>query len=184
MKQACEERRFDDASEVAQAVKTLNSSLVNSMNSERTRLCLSALDLIDAVAAACEVRFEPLISVFLPSLLALCGRTNKVILNKTRKCITNIVEVTQIASTLSYFLPPLSEKSVTIRLVAVEGALACVKCCNPPDLEKETRATEIESFIRKAARDASADIRKVGREIFTAYKILLPDRVERSAGSS
>ncbi|KAH6914153.1 endo-1,3(4)-beta-glucanase chain A [Coprinopsis sp. MPI-PUGE-AT-0042] len=179
VKQACEERRFDDASEVAHAVKTLNSSMVTAMNSERTRLCLSALDLVDAVAVACEVKFEPLISVFLPSLLALCGRTNKVILNKTRKCITNIVEVTQIASTLSYFLPPLSEKSVTIRLVAVEGALACVKCSNPPDLEKESRASEIESIIRKAARDASADIRKVGREIFTAYKILLPDRVER-----
>ncbi|KAG2015988.1 endo-1,3(4)-Beta-Glucanase chain A [Coprinopsis cinerea AmutBmut pab1-1] len=179
LKQSCDARQFDEPSDVVQTIKTFQTSIINSMNSERTRLCLAALDLVDAVAVACEVKFEPLIPVLLPALLVLCGRTNKVIVNRTKGCIMSIVECTQVAGVLPYFLGQLGEKANTVRLVAAEAALACVKCCNPPDLEKEARAGDIESIIRKAARDANADVRKVGRELFGAYKILLPSRVDR-----
>jgi hypothetical protein len=54
-----------------------------------------------------------------------------------------------------------------------------MNCFNPPDLEKENRALEIEAAIRLSARDANADVRKVSRKIFEAYKELLPDRVDR-----
>jgi hypothetical protein len=57
-----------------------------------------------------------------------------------------------------------------------------MNCFNPPDLEKETRARDIETIIRIAARDAHADVRKVSRKLFEAYKLLLPSRVERCVG--
>ena len=57
--------------------------------------------------------------------------------------------------------------------------LLCLKSFNPPDLEKESRAKEIEATIRATAVDANADVRKVARKIFDAYKILLPRRVQR-----
>jgi hypothetical protein len=53
-----------------------------------------------------------------------------------------------------------------------------MNCFNPPDLEKEGRAQDIESAIRLAARDASADVRKISRKVFEAYKVLLPSRVD------
>ena len=68
---------------------------------------------------------------------------------------------------------------MSLRLAAAEVMLLCLKSFNPPDLEKESRAKEIEATIRATAVDANADVRKVARKIFDAYKILLPRRVQR-----
>lgn len=112
-------------------------------------------------------------------LLALCGRTKKVVLNRARTCIITIIESTQLASVLVYFLQNINDKSVSLRLIVAEGTLACLNSCNPPDLERESRARDIESIIRNTARDANADVRKLSRKIFECYKILLPGRVDR-----
>ncbi|EED77467.1 predicted protein [Postia placenta Mad-698-R] len=61
--------------------------------------------------------------------------------------------------------------------VAIE-LLTCLNGFNPPDLEREPRAREIEGTIRLTATDASADVRKIAKKIFEAYKQLLPRRVE------
>ena len=57
--------------------------------------------------------------------------------------------------------------------------MACLNCFNPPDLEKDVRARLVEDVIRVTARDASADVRKVSRKVFEAYKALLPRRVDK-----
>ncbi|KAG6905575.1 hypothetical protein DXG01_001871 [Tephrocybe rancida] len=90
----------------------------------------------------------------------------------------NIIETTQLSSILSYFLQSIEDKSTSIRLTAVEGTLSIVNCFNPPDLEKDARASEIETIIRGAAKDAQADIRVVGRKLFEAYKLVLPNRID------
>jgi hypothetical protein len=37
----------------------------------------------------------------------------------------------------------------------------------------------VEDVIRATARDASADVRKLSRKVFEAYKALLPERVDK-----
>lgn len=54
-----------------------------------------------------------------------------------------------------------------------------MNCFNPPDLEKDARARDIEAVIRATARDAQAEIRAVSKKIFEAYKLLLPNRIDR-----
>lgn len=61
----------------------------------------------------------------------------------------------------------------------MEAVLACMNCFNPPDLENEGRAQLIEMALRKTARDSSAEVRRVTRKVFDAYKVLLPGRVEK-----
>ncbi|KAI0300977.1 hypothetical protein B0F90DRAFT_1917521 [Multifurca ochricompacta] len=92
-----------------------------------------------------------------------------------------IIDQTQLISLLPYFVGALRDKSVTLRLIAIECVLACVQCFNPPDLEKDARAKDMESAIKLTSTDASADVRKVSRSVFEAYKILLPARVESFA---
>ena len=135
------------------------------MNSERTRLSGAAIDLLVSVATGLGREFEQLLTLFMPPLLALCGRTNKVVINRTRTCIITIIESTQLASVLTYFLQNIKDKSTSLRLVAAEGTLACLNSCNPPDLERESRARDIEAIIRSTARDANADVRKLSRKI-------------------
>ncbi|KXN90916.1 Protein stu-1 [Leucoagaricus sp. SymC.cos] len=148
------------------------------MNSERTRLSGAALDVLSLVASGLGADFEPLLSLFFPSLLSLCGRTNKVVVTRAKACILAIVEVTQLPAILAYFIQFARDKSPTVRLVVAEGTLCCLKCFNPPDLEQECQFLAIETIIRNSVRDANADIRKVGKDIFQSYKLLLPSRVE------
>ncbi|KAJ7733088.1 hypothetical protein B0H14DRAFT_2996778 [Mycena olivaceomarginata] len=165
---ACNETDSYTPADLLAAMRSISRPLISAMNSERGRLSASCLG----------VAFEPLLSHFLPVLLALSGRTSKVTVSRARTCILTIIDATHLPSILSYLLHDVADKSVSLRLAVVESTLACMNCFNPPDLEKDARAKEIEAIIRATARDANADIRKVSRKVFEAYKLLLPSRLE------
>ncbi|KAF9533189.1 clasp N terminal-domain-containing protein [Crepidotus variabilis] len=164
--------------EVVNALRNVHRPITSAMNSERTRLSGTALDLMNSVASGLGRDFDQLMPIFMPALLAICGRTNKVVITRAKATIMTIIESAQLASVLPYFVQNLKDKSATLRLILAEGTLACINSCNPPDLEKDARARDIEAVIRGTARDANPDVRKVSRRIFESYKILLPSRVE------
>ncbi|KAI9067369.1 hypothetical protein FKP32DRAFT_1609511 [Trametes sanguinea] len=160
------------------ALRASSRPISSALNSERTRLSGTATESIATSVNALGRAFEPLIPHYLPTLLTLCSRTNKVMVTRAKGCIHAIIEHTQSPSILHYLAESTKDKSVSLRLAAAEAVVLCLNSFNPPDLEKEQRAKEIEAIIRVTAVDASADIRKVGRKIFDSYKILLPGRVK------
>ncbi|EGO00202.1 hypothetical protein SERLA73DRAFT_26207, partial [Serpula lacrymans var. lacrymans S7.3] len=164
--------------ELIAGLRSLSRPLTNSMNSERTRLSGTAIELIGAVATGLGSSFEPLLPLFLPTLLNLCTRANKVFTTRARSCILITIESTQLPSILPYLAESLGSKSVSLRLAAAESVLGCLNCFNPPDLEKESRARLVEEVIRATAKDASADVRKISKKVFEAYKTLMPSRVD------
>lgn len=174
----CHNGGCDHASDMVSAIRSLSRPLNSAMNSERTRLSGTAVDLVSALAVGLGSSFEPLVSLFVPTLLGLCGRTNKVFTSRAKSCILTIIEHTQLPSILHYLVDMAAQKSALHRLAAAEAVLACLNSLNPPDLEKETRARLVEDFIRVTARDASPDVRKASKRIFAAYKTLMPARVE------
>lgn len=176
--QCCNNGGCDFATEMVAGVRSLSRPINHAMNSERSRLSGSAIELVNALLAGLGSSFEPLVSLFMPTLIGLCGRTNKVFTSRAKACILAVIENTQLPSILPYLADSLTQKSAFLRLVAAEGVLACLNCFNPPDIEKDTRARLIEDVIKLTARDASADVRRAGKMIFEAYKALLPDRVE------
>ncbi|CAL1714115.1 unnamed protein product [Somion occarium] len=168
----------DYPTELVQTLRSLSRPLSGAALSERTRLSGTALELFKSSAEILGKDFTGLIPLFLPTLLTLCTRPNKVVMSRAKACILGIIESTQAPTILSYLAESAKDKSATLRLAAAECALACLNGFNPPDLEKETRAREVEALIKCTATDASADVRKVSRKIFDAYKILLPNRVD------
>ncbi|KAG2145952.1 clasp N terminal-domain-containing protein [Suillus bovinus] len=176
--QCCNNGGCDFTTEMVAGIRSLSRPINHAMNSERSRLSGSAIELVNALLAGLGSLFEPLVSLFMPTLLGLCGRTNKVFTGRAKACILAAIENTQLPSILPYLADSLTQKSASLRLVAAEGVLACLNCFNPPDIERDTRARLIEDIIKLTARDASADVRRVGKLIFEAYKALLPDRVE------
>jgi CLIP-associating protein 1/2 len=139
----------------------------------------AAIDVINALALGLSTSFEPLMSLFLPALILLCGRANKVVVARAKACILAIIGTTQLPGILLHLAHFVKDKTPTIRLLVAEGTLRCLKCLNPPDLEKEVYVREVENIMRNAARDANADVRRVGKEIFENYKVLLPHKVNR-----
>ncbi|KAF8647048.1 hypothetical protein AX16_006885 [Volvariella volvacea WC 439] len=159
-------------------LRSFSRPICSAMLSERTRLSGVAIDLVSSMATALGgTHFEPLLPLYFPTLLILCSRTNKVVVTRARACILAVIETTQLPAILTYFVHNVKDKASSLRLVVAEGTLACLNCFNPPDIEKESRAVEVETIIKTTARDASADVRKVGKQIFEAYKQLLADRL-------
>ncbi|KAH9961615.1 clasp N terminal-domain-containing protein [Russula dissimulans] len=166
---------------LSSSIRSIYRPITSAAASERSRLSATAVECIAALATGLGPSFDPLVPLFIPTLLSLCSRPNKVFISRAKAAIQTIIDQTQLISLLPYFVGALGDKSVTLRLIAVESLLSCVLSFNPPDLEKDARARDVENAIRLTATDASADVRKVSRHVFDAYKILLPARVESFA---
>ena len=159
-------------------IRSMYRPITSAATSERSRLSAAAIECITTLATELGPSFDPLVPLIIPTLLSICSRPNKVFISRAKAALHTIIDQTQLISLLPYFIDPLRDKSVTLRLIAIESVLACVRSFNPPDLEKDARAKDVESAIKLTATDASADVRKVSRSVFDAYKILLPARVE------
>ncbi|KAE9408520.1 hypothetical protein BT96DRAFT_807642, partial [Gymnopus androsaceus JB14] len=160
--------------------RELHRPINSALKSERSRLSGPAIDLISVMAAELGTSFEPLLHLFFPTLLLLCARTSKVVNSRARVCVLSIIETTQLVGVLPYFIQSIRDKSASLRVIAAEGTLACMNSLNPPDLEKEERTKDIETFIKASVRDANPDVRKIGKQIYHAYQLLLPVKAERS----
>ncbi|KAK7057325.1 TOG domain-containing protein [Favolaschia claudopus] len=178
---ACSDTDSYTPAELVAAIRVISRPLISAMSSERSRLSGVAIDFVAIVAGCLGPAFEPLLSSFFPALLALSSRTSKVTVGRARTCIHAIIDATHLPNILFYLSQDINDKSVSLRLTVVESTLACMNCFNPPDLEKESRAKEIEAIVRAAARDANAEVRKISRKVFEAYKLLLPTRLESFA---
>ncbi|KAF7967707.1 hypothetical protein HWV62_33333 [Athelia sp. TMB] len=179
---SCNNGALDFPKDLTFEIRTISRPLVNAMCSERGRLSGAAMDMLRTLACGLGGDAEPLIPIFLPTLITLCTRTNKVSVTRARACILAFIENTQLPAILPYLVEAAKDKSVTLRIVAAESVLSCLNCFNPPDLEKESRATMIEGVIKLTAKDANADVRRVSRKLFEAYKALMPSRVEKFVG--
>jgi CLIP-associating protein 1/2 len=179
LRRLCQLGACDHGTEIIFTFRSLHRNIVSAMNSERTRLSGAALDALGEVALSLGSDFEPILPLFFPALLSLCGRMNKVVVSRAKTCVFGIIEATQLPGILTYLVQSVNDKSPTIRLAVAEGALSCLRCFNPPDLEKESLAFAIETIIRSTVRDANANIRKVGKDVFQSFKVVLPHRVER-----
>ncbi|KZV68563.1 hypothetical protein PENSPDRAFT_582239, partial [Peniophora sp. CONT] len=164
-------------SSIVPFLKTHSRPFTTSLSSERSRLSATASEALSAIASGLGPDFEPLVQIYFPPLLQLCARPNKVFVSRAKQAIHVIIEQTQLPALLRPLCDVLKDKSVALRLIALEGVLACVNSLSPPELEKEARALAIEGAIRNTATDAAADVRKVARLVFDAYCVLLPDRV-------
>ncbi|OCB87361.1 hypothetical protein A7U60_g5501 [Sanghuangporus baumii] len=168
----------DYPSQLIAACKGFVRPLINSLTSERSRLSGAATDVLTSLATYLQRTFEALIPHFVPTLLTLAARSNKIFIARAKACLLAIVENCQSPAILPLLRHAISDKSVALRLTVVELVVACLNCFNPPDLEAPNRPEDIEIVIRATARDPSADIRKSSRKAFEAYKILFPSRVD------
>ncbi|KZP34547.1 hypothetical protein FIBSPDRAFT_942658 [Athelia psychrophila] len=170
---------LDFPDDLVLGIRSMSRPLISAMCSERSRLSGAAIDMLHTLACGLGSDAEPLIPIFLPTLVTLCTRTSKVFVTRARTCILAFIENTQLPTILPYLALAAKDKSVTLRVVAVESVLSCLNCFNPPDMEKESRATMIEGIIKLTAKDANADVRRLSRKVFEAYKALMPTRLEK-----
>lgn len=149
------------------------------MNSERTRLSAAALDCIIIVAPRIGIAFDSLVPLFVPHILRLATRTNKVYVTRSQAGLTLILSYCHIASLIPHLLTACKEsKIVTGRAVALEGVLRCLNKWDWSKKEIKAKVGDVEEVIKITGTDKDAGIRQTSRKVFEAYKDLFPDRVD------
>ncbi|KAF8532513.1 clasp N-terminal domain-containing protein, partial [Gautieria morchelliformis] len=165
--------------ELVNGIKASAREIVSAMNSERTRLSAAALECLIIIAPRVGLAFEVLVPLFVPHILRLANRTNKVYVTRSQTGLALILGYCHIPSIIPHLLAACKEsKMVTGRAIAVEGVLRCLNKWDWTDRYTKARVGDVEEVIKVTGRDKDAGIRQTSRQIFEAYKVLFPERVE------
>lgn len=146
------------------------------MSSERTRLSGTAIDLLLCMAFKLGSHFEPLLHAFIPTVLKLCTRTNKIYISRARALLDAITINTSLTCLIPYLEHSCHDKSTSLRAVGIDFIFHSLNRYNPPDLEKYV--VNVEGAIKATGRDKDAEVRNISRKVFDSYKLLWPERVD------
>ncbi|CAE6517861.1 unnamed protein product [Rhizoctonia solani] len=164
--------------EYVKEIRGFSALILTSMNSERTRLGNIAVDLFTVIAPPLGNRFEPFIGVFVPTLIKLLGRTNKVFVSRATAGLHAIISHCPHPRILVELRIMVNEKSAPLRVLVAGAVLRCITQWDWSVPSFAAKAGDIETVIRAFGTDSNVDVRKVARQIFDQYKQIFPDRVE------
>ncbi|CAE6403908.1 unnamed protein product [Rhizoctonia solani] len=159
-------------------IRGFSALILNSMNSERTRLANIAVDLFTVMVPPLGNRFEPFIGVFVPPLIKLLGRTNKVFVSRATAALHVIISHCPHPRILVELRVMVNEKSAPLRVLVAGAVLLCMTQWDWSIPSFAAKAGDIETIIRAFGTDSNVDVRKVTRQIFDQYKQQFPDRVD------
>ncbi|OZJ01870.1 hypothetical protein BZG36_05272 [Bifiguratus adelaidae] len=157
------------------ALKTLRTPIVDSMLTERTRLSGAAIELTQTLSSHMLSDFEPWAEYFVPPVLELCKRTNKLFVLRGTACLKVMVKEakssTAITQSCAIFLtkPTQSKTLKTAALDAIAVGFGTLKAS-----ELEIHREKFEAVIQKAAIDAAPEVRTLARTIYNSYKTTFP----------
>ncbi|KAM0791723.1 hypothetical protein ACM66B_003992 [Microbotryomycetes sp. NB124-2] len=172
--------------------KPVATGIIRCLISERTRLSGTALDLI-AATTRLGAHFQPLASTYLPVVLRLLCRTNKLYIARASATVTSIILHTHLIDVLKFIALEWraeSGKSSSFREKAAE-ALSCILGCstaasatvtgvNGLQVDKDAlvkRIDELEWLIKVGATDREPKVRAEMKKCWEVYKVTWPERV-------
>ncbi|CAE6431343.1 unnamed protein product [Rhizoctonia solani] len=164
--------------EFIKEIRGFSALILNSMNSERTRLANIAVDLFTVIMPPLGHRFEPFIGVFVPTLIKLLGRTNKVFISRATAALHAIISHCPHPRILVELRVMVNDKSAPLRVLVAGAVLLCITQWDWSIPSFAAKAGDIEIVIRTFGTDSNVEVRKVTRQIFDQYKQEFPDRVE------
>lgn len=112
-------------------------------------------------------RFAPFVGVFLPPLLQLCARTNKVAQKRAEKTLHLICQHCHLPQVIPYFVNALEDKSSSLRTSAAECLVIVLQFCDAARLQK--RVADVEKAIQVLATDAHPQARALCRQLYGLY---------------
>lgn len=157
--------------------------LVRSIVTERGALSGTALELV-ASCTRLGPQFEPLLPIYLPPILRLFGRPNKVYTTRSAATVASIVKNTRLAKCLQYLVVEWRSEAgksasfrehaaatVALMLGTDAGALAVDKDA------LERRIQDLEWVIKTGATGREPSVRSDMKKCWLVYKREWPERV-------
>ncbi|GHJ89308.1 hypothetical protein NliqN6_5710 [Naganishia liquefaciens] len=151
---------------------------VDGMLSDRGRLSGVATDFLTSMAPRLAHQFQPLTPLYIPPLIRLLARPNKVYLRRAEKCVMTIITHCPAPSLISLIKPGIEDKNE-----------ACRRSCGAA-LEKMTRewprevigargVVELEAAMKRMATEKDAEVRKIGKRMWGVFEAKWPERIEQ-----
>ncbi|KAJ1034997.1 hypothetical protein NDA18_000602 [Ustilago nuda] len=154
-----------------------NASPINdALLSERTKLSGTAADLLNSIAPRLGEKFEPLVAVFVPTLLLICARTNKVAVKRAEKTLHFVVKHCRPTSVIAYLKEAIKDKGQGLRAVAARTLVLALEVTEKEKLAR--RVGDVEACVKSAATDSNPEVRKLAKRLFELYLEIWPERVE------
>ncbi|KAJ1982532.1 hypothetical protein H4R35_000255 [Dimargaris xerosporica] len=150
--------------------------LTDALLTERTRLSGSAVELVVAFGQAVAKPLPVLIDVFVPALMKLCSRTNKVFVTRAKRCMIGLIGACQMTEALSQYHEALKSTNKTLRECAVEFVLTTVQSASPDALNAMHLDT-VELAIKDAILDSAPKVRDMAKQCYKAYGKAYPTRL-------
>jgi hypothetical protein len=147
------------------------------MLSDRGRLSGVATDLVQTLAPRLGHSFVPLVSVYMPVLVTLLGRPNKVFLKRAEKCVSTIITHCQLPNILMELRRGLTDDAATCRRGCSAGLLRALDEW-PAEVFGPRGVQVIEEALRKVGTDKDPEVRATGKKIYVRYCAIWPERID------
>lgn len=175
-------RSWDDQ---IRASLSFRARLTRQLTTERTRLSGTTLEVFSS-STRLAAAFAPLLPVYLPAILRLLCRTNKLYISRTLATLHAILKNTRLPELIKYIVAEWKAeggKSSSYRIGASEIVLAMLggagregMAVDKEGLEKRF-IDELEWIVRVGATDKEVKVRALVKSIWEAYQREWPDRV-------
>ncbi|KAI8054448.1 clasp N terminal-domain-containing protein [Syncephalis plumigaleata] len=157
-------------------IKSIRDSFVNSINTERTQLSGTAVELVQTLARVLRKDFIQVFEILIPPLVRLCARTNKVFVKRAMSSLERSIQFSQ----LPEFLSPLAEAQQSASKGLRRCSVECLKMVIqkiPASEFNNNHVNIIETMIRAGLVDADADSRAEARKAYEVYAKSFEQRV-------
>ncbi|KAJ1501431.1 hypothetical protein HMI55_003399, partial [Coelomomyces lativittatus] len=158
------------------ALRLMKDNITSCLLTERTRLSVTTCDFLEsttklAPSLSCFVN-----DLFFPSLLKLCGRANKVFVQKA----TSTLHAILLSSPPEHFLNELfkctKSPSMNIRYAVAESFYLLLNSKKLVVDKFEPYLNTLESELRQLSQDKTPDVRSKAREAIQIYMQCFPQR--------
>lgn len=147
------------------------------MLSDRGRLSGVAIELLQTMAPRLGMHFQPLVLLYLPPLVRLLARPNKIYIKRAEKCLLTIISHCPIPSILVHLRSGLDDRADSCKRSCATSIEATIhewerSRWHERDLEL------LELCVRKMATDRDAEVRKTAKRVWGLFVETWPERVE------
>ncbi|CAH1768779.1 20786_t:CDS:2 [Entrophospora sp. SA101] len=166
--------------EYISGIKSLKQPIQNSILTERTKLSGTATELVEEISKSLGPNFDSLAELFVPNILKLCNRTNKLFGTRAYKCLETIIKISKLSSLIPKFREAMQSQS---KLLKTNVAKLTLTILEEDVTGLENHIVDLEWIIHLGVIDSTLEVRTASKKSFEVYKSRFSSRVDEFVAS-
>ncbi|OIR59108.1 MAG: CLASP N terminal domain-containing protein [Amphiamblys sp. WSBS2006] len=158
-------------------VNTHRDVFVEGIGTDRTRLAMEMLGLAGQMAAVFGEKFVPLAGTFLPAIIRVCSKTNRILVARGVECASTMVQhCSFLKECFSEICGGMKTNRPVLRAAVCEIFQSVVATKSASQMEEHLE--RIEAIIQAGLQDSSVAVRDRMRRVFLSYTEKFPQQGE------